>query len=262
MASELSLQEAIRLNRRSFLGDQNPNWRGGNLRACLHCQAEFTDVHYEKKKFCNRKCWGAYRRKQAEVWITCKTCGNKFLHPHPKRTSRRQYCNVRCMGDDSERVKDIQIKRKGWTMSEEAKQKISLAASKRIYKYSRSKNGFHESPKAGRIYYRSSYELTAFQKLDADDRVVTYIVEPFSLTYVNAEGNTRRYKPDIMVCYGRGLTLLIEVKAKWELKKEIVQMKAKAAREWCKSAKARFIFWTEKELGIGEAAQGAVLAKE
>lgn len=147
-------------------------------------------------------------------------------------------------------------------MSEESRQKISQATIRRKETYSRGRSGYHNSPKAGTIYYRSSYELAAFQKLDADIRVIKYMPEPFTLEYLNSNGKIRRYRPDILVCYDRGLTLLIEVKAQWELQKEVVQLKAKAARDWCKRAKARFFFWTEKELGLSVAAQGAVLAKE
>jgi hypothetical protein len=44
-------------------------------------------------------------------------------------------------------------------------------------------NGFYNSLKAGMIWYRSSYELMAYQKLDFDVNVLTFDVEPFKIEY-------------------------------------------------------------------------------
>lgn len=264
---ELSLREAIKLNRRSFDGDQNPNWRGGNKTSCLFCQSEFEDVHYDGKKFCNKKCYGQWKSQLKRTYFECIQCKGIFVDPHPRKGRIRKYCSVGCMGNDSMRYKEIQEKRKGWKMTEEARQMISKKASARINTYSRGRNGWHDSPKMGRIFYRSSYEQKAYLLLDNDPNVIVYQPEPFVLIYKNGEGMERRYRPDILVQLRDGSLILIEIKAKWEVKKDLVKLKAKAARKWCRKNGAKFMFWTEKELGlagryIDEAAQGAVLAKE
>lgn len=77
--------------------------------------------------------------------------------------------------------------------------------------HSNHKCGWHESPKAGRIWYRSSYEERYYTILDADDAVVGYEVEPFAIPFEFA-GVTLNYVPDVLLLYGDGRRELVEVK--------------------------------------------------
>jgi len=71
--------------------------------------------------------------------------------------------------------------------------------------------GFHQSPKIGQIYYQSSYELKAYEILDADDTVAKYERGPIIPYFFEEEGH--KYVSDILVTYANGSKRIIEVKA-------------------------------------------------
>lgn len=71
--------------------------------------------------------------------------------------------------------------------------------------------GWHESPKAGRVHYMSSWELARFGELDADDGVLLYKPQPCSIPY-EWEGVTKYYTPDVLVIYEEALPELEEIK--------------------------------------------------
>lgn len=73
------------------------------------------------------------------------------------------------------------------------------------------KRGHHESPKAGKVYYRSSYELVAYKKLDDDPTVLTYKTEAIAIPY-EWGGITRNYLPDLCITYVDGKELIVEIK--------------------------------------------------
>lgn len=235
----------------SRLGEDNPNWRGGNVRACLNCGEQFVDEHYYGKKFCNRKCYGEHRRKAARTEITCLICKKTFvIMKHDKH--KRKYCSSQCMGQDKEKCRLTQEKRKGWKMSDEARQKISIANSNRDPQqyYTRGKSGHHDSPKAGKIFYRSSYELRAFQLLDKNPNVSEYIAEPLVIVYQDRFGVTRRYRPDILIHWNSGRTTLVEIKPAWRYDYPEVLEKFTAGTVYAHDRGWEFRIWNEFSLGL------------
>jgi hypothetical protein len=116
-------------------------------------------------------------------------------------------------------------------------------------RYSRGKKGHHDSPKAGNIFYRSSYERIAYELLDNDAAVTHYQPEPFTIKYPNADGNTRRYRPDILVQKGEQ-TILVEIKPEWKLSDPKNILKFEAGKQYAAREGWGFEVWTEKELGI------------
>lgn len=72
--------------------------------------------------------------------------------------------------------------------------------------------GKHESPKTGKTHwYRSSWEKTFMELLDADDRVVSWLSEWTKIPYT-LDGKRRLYVPDFLVTNDSGQKFLIEVK--------------------------------------------------
>jgi hypothetical protein len=71
--------------------------------------------------------------------------------------------------------------------------------------------GYHESPKAGRVFYMSSWELLRFQELDSDPAVLMYKPQPCSIPYPWEEA-TKHYTPDILVIYEGRTPELEEIK--------------------------------------------------
>jgi endogenous inhibitor of DNA gyrase (YacG/DUF329 family) len=233
-------------------GENNPNWRGGDVHICLNCGKSFTDGRYTGKKFCDRECYGEYRHKMGSVVFRCIICGKEVtIHKHDE--GKRKYCSTRCMGLDEERTWSIQEKRAGWTMSTEARQKISIASSRRQTGYSRGKSGWHESEKAGgKVFYRSSYEKKAFELLDANSDVASYEVEPFVIVYVDRFADTRRYRPDILVHWNDGCDVLIEVKPAWQLDDPKVLEKVTSGAAHARNNGMSFEIWTEWTLGLAQ----------
>lgn len=72
-------------------------------------------------------------------------------------------------------------------------------------------NGFYDSKKAGRIFFRSSYELRMYNVLDADNDVKFYEVEAYEIEYVR-DGKIHHYVPDIYVEHKDGSHRHIEIK--------------------------------------------------
>lgn len=109
-------------------------------------------------------------------------------------------------------------------------------------------SGWHDSPKAGRQFHRSFYELRYFRMLDADPDVITYQSEPFKIPYL-WEGSVKNYTPDILVTR-RDRKQLIEVKPASLVNEPKNIAKATAADVWCSQNSVEYVVVTENELPI------------
>ena len=112
-------------------------------------------------------------------------------------------------------------------------------------------SGHHDSPLAGRIYYRSLFEFAAYLLLDEQTLdVATYAAEPFSIPYVSPDdGSQREYFPDVLVTYHDGTRLLIEIKPRWEYALRENRAKWAAARAYVAQHDGWFFeVWDEKVL--------------
>lgn len=109
--------------------------------------------------------------------------------------------------------------------------------------------GYHDSPKAGKVYHRSSYEKKAFLKLDEDDSVKTYFVEAVSVQYLNPEKQVFcTYLIDIKIDYIDGSSKLIEIKpAKW-CEDLVNKAKFEATYKLASELGMTFEVWTEVDL--------------
>jgi hypothetical protein len=109
--------------------------------------------------------------------------------------------------------------------------------------------GKHNSPKAGIIHFRSSYEKKAYIKLDEDETVKNYFAEKLSVEYYNPEKNINsQYLVDITVEYIDGSKKLIEVKPEKMLEDKIVQSKIVAGKIKASELGYEFEVWTEMDL--------------
>jgi len=107
------------------------------------------------------------------------------------------------------------VRAKATTQSEDFIKRQSLASAQmvvdgKIKPHSNHRCGWHESPKAGRIWYRSSYELKYYQILDETESVLGYEIEPFTIPY-EFEGVVLNYVPDVLAFY-EDRTELVEIK--------------------------------------------------
>ncbi len=137
--------------------------------------------------------------------------------------------------------------------TKEHREKLSEAAARQ---YARGfdpkmhhKKGWHESIKAGKVFYRSSYEKKAYLILDADQTVRNYWVEPTNIKYFNPLKKVNcLYLVDIEVEHVDNSRTLIEVKPECWLKDIIVSAKLNAAQHYAIENNLKFETWTEIDL--------------
>ncbi len=99
------------------------------------------------------------------------------------------------------------------------------------------------------MFFRSSYELVAFKKLEKDKNVLKYEYETEKVFYTF--DNKKHFTiPDILVTYKDKNKRLIEIKPWQHLKRKRVKVKIQAMREYASQFNWKFSIWTEKELGI------------
>jgi len=107
------------------------------------------------------------------------------------------------------------------------------------------------------LFYRSSYELKAFQMIENDKSILKWSYETEIIPYESKTGSYHNYYVDIKIWYDNKISL-IEIKPENKLIPNIKcideynknQAKWKAAKKYCKERNWEFKIWTEKELGI------------
>mgnify|MGYP001586068709 CR=1 FL=1 len=144
----------------------------------------------------------------------------------------------------------------GRPLSIDRKNKISNTICKKYMNDTMHKNNsnfkhgyFYSSKNDKQLWYRSSYELLAYQLLESMVTVIKYKVEPFCIKYQYKNQN-HRYIIDIYVEYINGEKQIIEIKPKYKLKFDQEQLKFEAANRFAYENGYTFIVWSEKELGI------------
>lgn len=135
----------------------------------------------------------------------------------------------------------------------EHREKLSLAAARQYANgfdpQLHHRKGWHDSPKAGKVFYRSSYEKKAYLILDADDSVKTYKVEKIQISFMNPVKKTKAtYLVDLYIEYVDGTKKIVEVKPNAWLTDEVIVAKNIAATEYAKKHDVSFEVWTEVQL--------------
>lgn len=137
--------------------------------------------------------------------------------------------------------------------TKEHRQKLSEATTRQYEKgfdpQLHHKKGWHKSPKAGDIFYRSSYEKKAYLILDKDENVINYKAETVQIKFLNPIKNIESfYLVDIEVEYKDQKRKIIEVKPEKWLEDQIVKIKIEAAKNYAKENNIEFEVWTELNL--------------
>jgi len=137
--------------------------------------------------------------------------------------------------------------------SKEHREKISKATIKQYQNGFEPKlhhvSGWHFSPKAGKVFFRSSYEKKAFIKLDDDDNVKSYKSESVSTEYYNPEKNINSsYLIDLLIEHQDGSKKLVEIKPEKWLQDEVIRLKIEAGENKAKEMGIPFEVWTEMSL--------------
>lgn len=128
-----------------------------------------------------------------------------------------------------------------------------------------------KSFKDGEVNFKSRLELKAIKYADFNKHIVNWSLEPFNVKYIKpTDGKIHRYYIDLFLEFSSGDKFIVEIKSKGETippkpprnktQKAMVnyqralqtyavnQAKWKAAEEFAKANKLRFIILTEDEL--------------
>lgn len=131
-------------------------------------------------------------------------------------------------------------------------------------KRSRYRTGSHESPKAGIVAYRSSYERRACVCFDADPEIVSYEYEQLKIAHKQwtllGTGEqfptARSYTPDFVLKMSDGRVRIVELKSEFGAGTGRNAKKLKLAEAFCERVGWTYELWTlkdviERELALG-----------
>jgi len=125
-----------------------------------------------------------------------------------------------------------------------------IAAKKRKTRKPKFREGYFQSSKMQKsLHYRSGYESTIYECLEADVEVNAFDVEPFKVPYLH-KGKARKYIPDLIVQFIDGRTEIWEIKPSSQTVLEVNKNKWRAATKACKNRGWKFVVITEKGIDL------------
>jgi len=225
---------------------------------CNMCSVSFLMAPCKEKEtnFCSRECYWQYRKidprvkakrkplsESAKIKIGAANKGKQsrlgaILSEETKEKISRHHKETGCFAGNKNPMY-------GKSHTDEVRQKMSeivssqmVAGKRRAYGKNYHEKGYVFSVKLNHnVFYRSSWEKAATQWLDDNNNVITFAYEPFSIRYIQKEGNRehiRHYIPDFFVEYADGTKELWEIKPLIYANTEKVKQKQIAAEEYCK----------------------------
>lgn len=190
--------------------------------SCLLCGKK---TNRTTTKFCSQKCSFSWRKinnihyggPQKKMPKICPQCNTTFIH---KNDIKQKYCSRRCTGKArGDFCRNLGLSMKGRKLSQQARNKLSIAASKRnaMNTYTRGCGGYRKD--LGH-YVRSKWEANFCRVLKLIK--INYKYEPVVFTLINGK-NVIRYSPDIYILDN----LFFEIKGWWDqkslLKKKLME---------------------------------------
>jgi hypothetical protein len=220
-----------------------------------------------KENFINagRKYWLTEEGKKEKSRIS--SASRKKFWSDPKRKQKTvakmaKAIQAKWDNDPIYRLAHSERGRKCW-QNDEYRKKVcesqSIGAARRIARVGNGHNdrnyktGQYFSVKSDKnVYYASSYEKQAFEKLENDDNVSSYDRAKVAIKYVRPDDHRmHRYVPDILAELKDGKKMLIEIKPNSMLNDEIVKSKISAAQLYCRKKNYEYTVWSEKDLQDG-----------
>jgi len=104
--------------------------------------------------------------------------------------------------------------------------------------------GHFFSAKSGQTFrYDSALEKMWFSVLEDDPGVLRFFREPFVIHYI-FNGKDHHYKPDLLVEYADGRSVIVEIKHPMTVEEPRNKCKHEAAAKWCARKGIAFQVWT------------------
>lgn len=235
----------------------------GDCEVCSE-KSRFNGIRYGYSRTCGKPHCVSTLGARKEGWSEYQSKRMKnFWSSDPerkKKTVAKMTISIKKKWDEdpSYRVKCSNASRKRW-QNDEYRTKTcegqSIGASRRIARVGNGHNdrnyktGEYFSIKNDRsVYYASSYERLAFEKLESDDNVASYDRANVAIKYVRPDDHRmHRYVPDILAIKKDGNKMLIEIKPNSMLEDEIVKSKIMAAQLYCDKKNYKYAVWSEKD---------------
>lgn len=208
---------------------------------CAMSKRMWEDVEYRERQSISRcESWNSGRREKASEFQKARWVDPEFrAHMEPIMVNRLKSVEHRKV------VSEALFRR--WDNPEYRDRTLNFIKENLLGREDIYVTGFHDSPKAGLIHYRSSYELQAYKLLDEDPTVVSYGSETYIVKY-EFDGRHKNYTPDITAILADGSELVIEVKPECK----VYEPKNLAKLEAAFKAFPQFELWTERELFGGD----------
>lgn len=236
-------------------------------RRCEVCSSTFSVEFCDRsRRTCSDDCWVTLSRSKIDyadvgrkISVTRRegiASGRISIVGHPHSDETKEYLSG--LFSDGRR-KGTSNSMFGRKHADGSRQRMSETRTRKIIngEYDRSKwarRGQVFAVKANRtIPYRSSWELRAIERLEADHDVVSFLFEPVRLEYYygfRQDGNEqlRHYVPDFIATHADGRRTMIEVKPANLINAAMNVAKAEAAREYCQANDMTYAFWTKSDL--------------
>lgn len=187
---------------------------------CLFCNKECKRA---TTKFCSPECYVNYRKENniriggPKLTITPRACNycNVIFMPNNYKQEQK-YCTRRCMGlARADECRKLGYSRKGIKPSIETRNKMSMAASKRMANstYTKGRGGYRKDIKH---YVRSRWEANIARILNYES--IDYEYEPDTFVLILENDKELRYRPDFKL-----EKHYIEVKGWWDLKSKRIK---------------------------------------
>jgi hypothetical protein len=228
---------------------------------CLECDNVFT-VSYIKRerKFCSRSCATSHLNKKMtdetkqkmSNTIKLKFSNGERIHPFKDQSlsdKHKQKISISRIQKGSASGERNPMFNKKHSLN--TREKISNTRSLRMINGDYNSwfcKGKHFSTKINKeVYYKSSWEKCALQFLDLEQTIITFMYEPFSVTYYY-DNNKRHYIPDFLIIYKDGTQKLVEIKPSYYVDAEVNKAKFASAQKYCDDKGMIFEVWTEKTI--------------
>lgn len=137
---------------------------------------------------------------------------------------------------------------KEWRENFSKKLSISMSSSKNFekeYFHKNHKCGYLETKKAGKIWYRSSWEKEVAIQLDKLECVIKFSLEERCIKYINENNKERSSRIDFLVYLSNGNILMIEVKPKDLQYYKNNKLKIEGYKKYCMEQNIYFILIDE-----------------
>lgn len=227
---------------------------------CLNCNKEFTvKTNYARRtrKFCSKSCVTIYHQKNRNYWDNDTARKEKLRKKQKELVENGEWNNPILIGDAAKRMKETKAKNPV-VFTEDRLELASKIAAQRLVDGENENLGCYLYGKIGTFYseknncnikFRSSFERKAYELLEDDNNVLSYIVEPFRIKYI-INKKVRYYVPDLLITYNNGVQKLVEIKPVDKLLTKDTLIKQKFSIEYCNSnnIEGGYEIWTETVL--------------